>query len=314
MADSSDLEKNVHDAATSFIRAFGKDIHDSETTQRNNPRIERACFGHKETIFGATFSPCGRLLATASQDSNVRIWNVSSNSCLTTIKDHDSGFECLRVTWAESSSWGKVQLPKIDEKVDDKNVFILASSGADGVVKLWRLIVKEGEDNKLSISKLECLTTIDHSLRDGDGESLEIPDVDKPQVYALQFINQWMSLNNEDNDSDDEEIQDMIITSADDEIHLWEPEKVHLSNGTTRMRCNRVLTFHFTSHQRGFGGVFVRLPHELEIPLFPDEKDSDGDEDNAERVFGGVNRNPKRKIFVFDAAHCPRNHLLAVCK
>ena len=60
---------------------------------------ERSCIGHKETIFGAAFSECCQYLATASQDSTVRIWDAKTNAALSTLKEHSTDYECLRVAW-----------------------------------------------------------------------------------------------------------------------------------------------------------------------------------------------------------------------
>jgi len=60
---------------------------------------ERSCIGHKETIFGAGFSECGNYLATASQDSTVRIWDAKTNTMLSCLNEHSKDYECLRVDW-----------------------------------------------------------------------------------------------------------------------------------------------------------------------------------------------------------------------
>lgn len=65
----------------------------------NKKKIERSCFGHKETIFGLALSPCGKYLATAGQDAKINIWNTKKNSLITALKGHDVEYECLRVVW-----------------------------------------------------------------------------------------------------------------------------------------------------------------------------------------------------------------------
>lgn len=75
----------------------------SSMRRKNNyhtdPQNERSCFGHKETIFGLSFSPCGKYLATAGQDSKIMVWNTEKNSLISTLTGHDVDHECLRVTW-----------------------------------------------------------------------------------------------------------------------------------------------------------------------------------------------------------------------
>jgi WD40 repeat protein len=60
---------------------------------------ERSCLGHKETIFGVSFSECGKYLASASQDSTVIVWDVATNKELATLREHSKDYECLRVAW-----------------------------------------------------------------------------------------------------------------------------------------------------------------------------------------------------------------------
>lgn len=49
--------------------------------------------GHEDTVNDVAFSPDGRLLATASDDETVRIWDVSTGSARTTIVGHK---DCVR--------------------------------------------------------------------------------------------------------------------------------------------------------------------------------------------------------------------------
>ena len=67
--------------------------------QKGQLANERSCIGHKETIFGAAISTCGMYVATASQDSTVRIWDAKTNNALSTLKGHSTDHECLRVAW-----------------------------------------------------------------------------------------------------------------------------------------------------------------------------------------------------------------------
>lgn len=79
------------EAAAEFISSF--------EAGASGLKNERSCLGHKETIFGTSFSECGKYLATASQDSTVRIWNVEKNSCIATLSEHSKDYECLRAAW-----------------------------------------------------------------------------------------------------------------------------------------------------------------------------------------------------------------------
>ena len=47
--------------------------------QNDNKFKECACCGCKETIFSTPYSSNGRLLASVSQDSTVRMWDARTN-------------------------------------------------------------------------------------------------------------------------------------------------------------------------------------------------------------------------------------------
>ena len=44
--------------------------------------------GHSRGVNAACFSPCGKYVASASQDSTVRLWRTSDGSCVKTLTEH----------------------------------------------------------------------------------------------------------------------------------------------------------------------------------------------------------------------------------
>jgi hypothetical protein len=84
-------------AALSFSQSFGTGIY-QPPIEGERPN-EALCLGHKETIYGLQFSPCGNYMATASQDATIRVWDVASHRLLQTLSGHSKEAECLRVGW-----------------------------------------------------------------------------------------------------------------------------------------------------------------------------------------------------------------------
>jgi ribosome assembly protein 4 len=54
-------------------------------------------YGHSGRVFDATFSPDGSKIATASEDTMARVWNVSLGTPVSLLAGHTA--EVLRVAW-----------------------------------------------------------------------------------------------------------------------------------------------------------------------------------------------------------------------
>ena len=264
---------------------------------------ERQCFGHKESIFGLSISPCGTYCASASQDSTVCIWDIEKNSLITTLRGHDKESECLRVAWA-STSWGS-----------NNESSILASGGADGIVKEWR---RQRHSNNWN-----CVATLDHNTDNNQTHESETSKAkndeaneksEAPQIYAVQFIDEWGGLPSLQMDIPQDNISlsksSILMTSSDDFIHIWQ-----LATDTDdKMHFEKIMDVKFTHLEHGYGGVFVHL-HIKDFdtngstPMTKYTQSTNIITDK--KVFGG-DRNPDNLVYVFDAQHSSKSNLLGV--
>lgn len=260
---------------------------------------ERCCIGHKETIFGAGFSECGKYLATASQDSTVRIWNTKTNAALSTLSEHSTKHECLRVSWA-SSNWAKDIL---DRGTGSDFSSLIATAGADGAVKVWT------SKDPSKANAWGCCATLDHS----DFERLTSnpeDEAEQPQVYAIQWIDHWSGL---PSSSDNAAAQNsFLLTSSDDFIHLWELESKS-EDDPKQMKFREVMSLNFVAFQNpGYGVSICQVTNSgLDLQSSGGQVKKCNDASHTQKAFGG-DRNPNNMIFVFDAAYCSQNGLLGV--
>jgi len=337
-----------------WAKAFGvnlddtDDIGDGEEKPKPSKDTSKQGFGHKETIFGVSFSDDGKYVATASQDATIGIWEVSTHRLLSSLRGHNKNYECLRVDWA-SKVWA-------EDILDRSTLFanLVASAGADGVVKLWACPNTEDVDKEgLSVIDHEwkCEYTLDHanlpSMEDSDKKNSKededddegLNKGDKPQVYSLQFINHWNIFNEnireeqysrrfrqdgkplkEDNDCSYEN-SPFFMTSSDEFIHVWELEndvldkQLKSDDNRTRIpqekfKLKEVMSLHFGPlGQYSYGVTACSVTGTgMRLPPPPSRHRTDNDEKIA---FGGE-RNPENTIFVFDAAYCPASGLLGV--
>lgn len=209
-----------------------------------------------------------------------------------------------------SANWTK-HLPLLrDDNTTDNEDLVMASSSANGIVKIWRISIRDSLINP----KTECIATIDHAEEDED----------VPQVYALQFITQWMGTTSTEDcaHSTASATRSLLLTSSDDKIHLWElfirtneSENTNDSNSSpshSAICFRKMLTYHFVCLQKGNGGVVLKIGSDDE-DVIPHSEPSCLSAPQEQHVFGG-DRNPNNVIYVFDASHCHANGLLAVGK
>ena len=275
---------------------------------------ERVYLGHKETIFGMSFSPCGQFVATASQDSTIRIWSSTNNKMLSTLNAQSNKYECLRVVWA-SYYWVQQCESLWTHDVSDGvgSSLMLASAGADGIVQLWHSV----DDAK----NWNCISLLDHFSPDAGhvenkDETEEEKEKEKPQIYSIQFIDEWTPCHNP-SVSNNFKCPYCFLTSSDDFIHLWEPQSFESGDNDIapgQLIMTRIMSIRFTSLDMGFGGTFVLFsgdeskenPNTFHYPQIEIDLTT-----LSKNAYGGP-RNPDHLIYVFDASYCQTNGLLGI--
>ena len=51
--------------------------------------------GHSEAVWACRFAPDGKTLVSASKDKTVKIWDVESGTCKTTLEGHSDSVRCV---------------------------------------------------------------------------------------------------------------------------------------------------------------------------------------------------------------------------
>lgn len=276
--DGTSTREEAWDAAQDVLKTFG--------LTEGSPIKEEQCEGHKETIFGVSFSECGTFCATASQDATIKVWDVRSNALLASLEGHSKDFECLRVAWA-SSSWFSKTLDRTC-----KFQFLLASGGADGTVRLWAC-----QDPRIAPGQeggWQCYLTSDHSHFSSNNSTNN-----KPQIYTLDFIDRWEAFDTSGEGSP----SSFLMTSSNDYLHFWSLDALSTSE-PDRRTLKEVISLQFGSiAQYGYGVSVANVTE-------GDHSSSKLGGDSADSL--GGERNPSNVVYVFDASFCPPNGLVGV--
>jgi WD40 repeat protein len=159
--------------------------------------------GHSEGLAGVSYSPDGKLVATASYDNNIKLWDLSGRE-IQTLEGHTEGvnqvvFSTLGDFIASSSNDGTVRI--WDTEGRNLQTFYghmswveglgfspdgkaLASGGGDDIVRLWNvlenleqpaiLLLEEGELTEGELLEERATFFEDHSFQGEAGQKIFI--------------------------------------------------------------------------------------------------------------------------------------------
>lgn len=85
--------------------------------------------GHTHFVRSVVFSPDGKILATGSYDSTVRLWDVRSGKCLKVLQGHTHGVFAVAF------------VPHYNTDFADRQ--LLASTGTDATIRFWDVATGE---------------------------------------------------------------------------------------------------------------------------------------------------------------------------
>ena len=143
--------------------------------------------GHAKSVNGVSFSPNGKMLATASADKTVKLWDTSTGKEIQTLKGHTN-----EVRWVSFSPDGKM----------------LATASSDNTVKLWDTSTRQ--EIKTLTGHRDAVWGVNFSP---DGKMLATASADKTVRlwrwdfdYLLKegcnFMHEYFKTNPPDNKSD----------------------------------------------------------------------------------------------------------------
>jgi WD40 repeat protein len=182
--------------------------------------------GHGNWVWGIAYSPDGKILASGSSDRTVKLWDISTGNCLTTLQGHTDivhtvAFSPIPLTSPFLRGTGG----------GSQGGVILASGSADRTVRIWNITT--GDCRQILTGHKSQISAVAFSpdglyLASCDGQSIKIWDITTGECHQtickyLTFV--WSIAFSPDGET---------IAGGDDKvIKLW-----HIKTG----ECSQILS------------------------------------------------------------------------
>ena len=183
-------------------------------------RLRCICRGHTRAIGRIAWSPCGRFIASPSQDRTIRIWDANNGNCLAVLAGHEDDVPC--VEWSPTGR-------------------LLASGSQDGSFRLWDsrdlqatnspeppqlLSVFVSDSQAGRAGKRSWVTTLAWSS-DGSRIALGLDDIARAEIWNVESKSKLATLGEGSSRIFNlawSHSSDVIATGHDDgAVRLWNP-------------------------------------------------------------------------------------------